>query len=80
MSGTLASIAEGPFVVQCSLGYGEESFRAMGTTMKTRPSAFEESLDIVRRLCLGERVSSAGRFPAEAAKLRVKAGRSLTNV
>ena len=60
--GTLASIAKGRFIMQCGLGYGEQQFAAMGTTEKTRPSAFEESLGIVRRLLAGETVSSSGRF------------------
>src|SRR5437016_9692840 len=51
--GTLAAIAEGPFIMQCGLGYGEAQFAAMGANIKTRPSAFEESLDIVRRLLAG---------------------------
>ena len=41
--GTLASIARGRFIFQCGLGYDEAQFAAMGTTMKYRPSAFEES-------------------------------------
>src|SRR5246127_3165138 len=60
--GTLASIAQGPFIMQCGLGYGEAQFAAMSANIKTRPSAFEESLDIVRRLLAGETVSSARRF------------------
>jgi alkanesulfonate monooxygenase SsuD/methylene tetrahydromethanopterin reductase-like flavin-dependent oxidoreductase (luciferase family) len=60
--GTLAAIAEGPFVMQCGLGWGEDRFAAMGANFKTRPSAFEEALDIIRRLLAGETVSSAGRF------------------
>jgi alkanesulfonate monooxygenase SsuD/methylene tetrahydromethanopterin reductase-like flavin-dependent oxidoreductase (luciferase family) len=60
--GTLAAIAEGPFIMQCGLGYGEAQFAAMGANIKTRPSAFEESLDIVRRLLAGDTVSSARRF------------------
>ncbi len=52
--GTLAAIAQGPFIMQCGLGWGEARFAAMGANMRTRPSAFEEALDIVRRL-LAER-------------------------
>src|SRR5437879_13447811 len=65
--GTLASIAQGPFIMQCGLGYGEAQFAAMGANIKTRPSAFEEALDIVRRLLAGERVSSSRRFRATKA-------------
>jgi alkanesulfonate monooxygenase SsuD/methylene tetrahydromethanopterin reductase-like flavin-dependent oxidoreductase (luciferase family) len=60
--GTLASIAQGPFIMQCGLGYGEAQFAAMGANLKTRPSAFEEALDIARRLLAGETVSSSRRF------------------
>ena len=49
--GTLASIAAGPFVMQCALGGGAEQFDALGVSMRTRPSRFEATLDIVRRLC-----------------------------
>src|SRR5262249_23317817 len=67
--GTLASIATGPFIMQCGLGYGEAQFAARGATLKTRPSAFEESLDIVRRLLAGETVSSARRFTVTKASI-----------
>ena len=60
--GTLASIAQGPFVVQTGLGGDEPQFKAMGANIKHRPSAFEESLDCVKRLLAGETVSSDGRF------------------
>src|SRR5438132_7394285 len=32
--GTLASIAQGPFIMQCGLGYGEARFAAMGPTSR----------------------------------------------
>ncbi|MBV9585637.1 MAG: LLM class flavin-dependent oxidoreductase [Alphaproteobacteria bacterium] len=60
--GTLAAIAQGPFIMQCGLGWGEDRFAAMGASIRTRPSAFEEALDIVRRLLAGETVSSSRRF------------------
>jgi alkanesulfonate monooxygenase SsuD/methylene tetrahydromethanopterin reductase-like flavin-dependent oxidoreductase (luciferase family) len=60
--GTLAAIAQGPFIMQCGIGWGEARFAAMGANIRTRPSAFEEALDIVRRLLAGETVSSARRF------------------
>ena len=58
--GTLAAIAQGRFIMQCGLGWGEARFAAMGANIKTRPSAFEEALDIVRRLLAGETVSPHG--------------------
>jgi alkanesulfonate monooxygenase SsuD/methylene tetrahydromethanopterin reductase-like flavin-dependent oxidoreductase (luciferase family) len=70
--GTLAAIARGPFVMQCGLGWGEDRFAAMGANMRTRPSAFEEALDIVRRLLAGETVSSARRFRIAAASLALR--------
>ena len=70
--GTLAAIAQGPFIMQCGLGWGEDRFAAMGANFKTRPSAFEEALDIVRRLLAGETVSSARRFRIADASLALR--------
>jgi alkanesulfonate monooxygenase SsuD/methylene tetrahydromethanopterin reductase-like flavin-dependent oxidoreductase (luciferase family) len=70
--GTLAAIAQGPFIMQCGLGWGEDRFAAMGANYRTRPSAFEEALDIVRRLLAGETVSSARRFRTEEASLALR--------
>jgi alkanesulfonate monooxygenase SsuD/methylene tetrahydromethanopterin reductase-like flavin-dependent oxidoreductase (luciferase family) len=67
--GTLAAIAQGPFIMQCGLGWGEDRFAAMGANIKTRPSAFEEALDIVRRLLAGDMVSSSRRFRIAGARL-----------
>lgn len=71
--GTLATLAPGRFILQAGLGYGEPQFAAMGTTQRTRPSAFEESLDIVRRLLRGETVSSSGRFRFSDARIAPRA-------
>ena len=70
--GTLAAIARGPFIMQCGLGWGEARFAAMGANIKTRPSAFEEALDIVRRLLAGETVSSFRRFRVAEASLALR--------
>src|SRR5437588_5361011 len=70
--GTLAAIAQGPFIMQCGLGWGDDRFAAMGANMKTRPSAFEEALDIVRRLLAGETVSSSRRFHIAEANLALR--------
>lgn len=70
--GTLAAIAHGPFVMQCGLGWGEDRFLAMGASFKTRPSAFEEALGIIRRLLAGETVSSARRFRVARASLALR--------
>ena len=70
--GTLAAIAEGRFIMQCGLGWGEDRFAAMGANYRTRPSAFEEALDIVRRLLAGEKVSSSRRFKVGGASLALR--------
>jgi alkanesulfonate monooxygenase SsuD/methylene tetrahydromethanopterin reductase-like flavin-dependent oxidoreductase (luciferase family) len=70
--GTLAAIAQGPFVMQCGLGWGEARFAAMGASIRTRPSAFEETLDIIRRLLAGETVSSSRRFRIAEASLALR--------
>jgi alkanesulfonate monooxygenase SsuD/methylene tetrahydromethanopterin reductase-like flavin-dependent oxidoreductase (luciferase family) len=70
--GTLAAIAQGPFIMQCGLGWGDDRFAAMGANMRTRPSAFEEALDIVRRLLAGETVSSSRRFRIAEASLALR--------
>lgn len=62
--GTLASIAQGPFVVQCALGDGRAQFGAMGANIKNRPSLFEESIEIVKRLLDGETANGTRRFLA----------------
>jgi alkanesulfonate monooxygenase SsuD/methylene tetrahydromethanopterin reductase-like flavin-dependent oxidoreductase (luciferase family) len=58
--------------MQCGLGWGDARFAAMGTNIRTRPSAFEEALDIVRRLLAGETVSSARRFRITDASLALR--------
>lgn len=67
--GTLAAIARGRFIMQCGVGGDEAQFLAMGANIKQRPSAFEESLDAIRRLCAGESVTSHGRFVFENARV-----------
>ena len=70
--GTLAAIAQGRFIMQCGLGWGEARFAAMGANIRTRPSAFEEALDIVRRLLVGDTVSSSRRFRVAEASLALR--------
>jgi len=67
--GTLATLAQGRFILQAGLGDGEPQFAAMGAPLRTRPSAFEESLDTIRRLLQGEVVSSSGRFTFRDARV-----------
>jgi len=66
---TLATIADGPFILQCGLGRGAGVFRAMSADIRFRPSAFEQSLDAIRRLWRGETVSLAGRWQFEEARI-----------
>src|SRR5437763_9923618 len=70
--GTLAALARGPFIMQCGLGWGEDRFAAMGMNIKRRTSAFEEALDIVRRLLAGETVSASRRFRIAGASLALR--------
>jgi len=46
--------------------------RRHGVNIKTRPSAFEEALDIVRRLLAGETVSSSRRFQITQASIALR--------
>jgi alkanesulfonate monooxygenase SsuD/methylene tetrahydromethanopterin reductase-like flavin-dependent oxidoreductase (luciferase family) len=66
---TLASIAPNRFIMQCGLGYGDKEFAAFGINPKHRPSRFEESLDIMRRLWAGEIVSHQGRWQVQEAQI-----------
>ncbi len=70
--GTLAAIARGPFIMQCGLGWGDARFAAMGANIRTRPSAFEAALDIIRRLLAGETVSTSRRFRIAEASLSLR--------
>src|SRR5215210_647051 len=58
--------------MQCGLGWGEDRFAAMGANFKTRPSAFEEALDIIRRLLAGETVSFSRRFRVAEASFALR--------
>jgi alkanesulfonate monooxygenase SsuD/methylene tetrahydromethanopterin reductase-like flavin-dependent oxidoreductase (luciferase family) len=55
--------------VQCGLGYGDKEFAAFGINPKHRPSRFEESLEIMRRLWAGETVSHQGRWQLQEAQI-----------
>jgi len=68
--GTLASIAQGPFIMQCAIGGGDEQFDAFGVSLKERPSRFEAALDVVRRLCAGDKVSTEGPFVISGARFK----------
>ena len=86
-AGTLAAIHDGRFIIQCAIGRDDPQSPAMGVNAKFRPSMFEQSLDIVRRLLAGETVSSDGRFhfsgthisPVTPEPLEVWVGASVPN-
>ena len=67
--GTLASIAQGRFILQCAIGGGEHQFAAMGQTERTRPSRFEAGLDIIRRLLAGEKVNMDAPYQVREARI-----------
>ncbi|MGH9223567.1 MAG: LLM class flavin-dependent oxidoreductase [Acidimicrobiales bacterium] len=54
--GTLAAIAEAPFVLQCAIGDGEDQFAALEADLRSRATTFERKLDVVRRLLAGDEV------------------------
>ena len=60
--GTLAALAEGPFVLIMAAGDDEAQFAPFGISLKQRPSRLEEHLAIVRRLLDGERLTFDGRY------------------
>ncbi|MCK9496998.1 MAG: LLM class flavin-dependent oxidoreductase [Dehalococcoidia bacterium] len=66
---TLASIHEGPFIMQCAVGPADEQFTGMGVNAKHRPSRFEECLDLMRRLWAGETVSADHRYQFTDARI-----------
>lgn len=55
--GTLASIMQGRFILQCALGGDPRQFAAMGVKISDRVAMFEDALDIMQRLWAGETVS-----------------------
>jgi alkanesulfonate monooxygenase SsuD/methylene tetrahydromethanopterin reductase-like flavin-dependent oxidoreductase (luciferase family) len=70
--GTLAAIMRGRFIFQCGLGEDDAQFRAMGASLKSRVTAFEESLSALRRLFAGETVTTSGIFSFDSARVALK--------
>jgi alkanesulfonate monooxygenase SsuD/methylene tetrahydromethanopterin reductase-like flavin-dependent oxidoreductase (luciferase family) len=66
---TLATIALGPFVLQCALGGDERQSRGMGVDPRARRPMFEESLATIRALWRGERVTTTGHWRLENARI-----------
>jgi alkanesulfonate monooxygenase SsuD/methylene tetrahydromethanopterin reductase-like flavin-dependent oxidoreductase (luciferase family) len=68
--GTLASLAGGPFVLQCALGGGEQQFAAMGVPLRERTVRFEQALDMIRGLLRGDEVTTTdGPYRVQAARV-----------
>jgi alkanesulfonate monooxygenase SsuD/methylene tetrahydromethanopterin reductase-like flavin-dependent oxidoreductase (luciferase family) len=69
--GTLASIAQGRFIMQCAVGAEDDpAFDALGVKPSQRPSRFEECLETVRALWAGESVEGSGRrYPFRTARV-----------
>ena len=66
--GTLASLTEGRFILQCALGGGDEQFAGMGVPLRGRVARFESTLDVLRRLLTGETVTTDEPVPIRAAR------------
>jgi alkanesulfonate monooxygenase SsuD/methylene tetrahydromethanopterin reductase-like flavin-dependent oxidoreductase (luciferase family) len=56
--GTLASLTQGRFILQCALGGGDAQFGGMGVPLRGRVARFESTLAVLRRLLAGEEVST----------------------
>jgi alkanesulfonate monooxygenase SsuD/methylene tetrahydromethanopterin reductase-like flavin-dependent oxidoreductase (luciferase family) len=74
--GTLASIAQGPFVLQCAVGGGEYQFKAMGASIHERGARFESALVKIKALCAGEEVDGVRIAPVPPDPLEVWIGAS----
>jgi len=68
-TGTLASIAQGRFVMQCALGGDARQSAGMGVDLKARRTMFEQSLATIRALWRGETVSLDGHWRLEEARI-----------
>jgi alkanesulfonate monooxygenase SsuD/methylene tetrahydromethanopterin reductase-like flavin-dependent oxidoreductase (luciferase family) len=71
--GTLAALAQGPFVLQCAVGGGDQ-MAAMGAPPTGRGAVFEHHLDVIRRLLAGEEVDGVRVAPVPAGPLEVWMG------
>jgi alkanesulfonate monooxygenase SsuD/methylene tetrahydromethanopterin reductase-like flavin-dependent oxidoreductase (luciferase family) len=66
--GTLASLTQGRFILQCALGGGEDQFSGMGVPLRGRVARFESTLEVLRRLLAGEEVTTDEPLPIRAAR------------
>ena len=67
--GTLASIMQGRFILQCALGGQQTQSEGMGVDFSKRAVMFEESLSIIKSLLSGETVSSEGYWSIKETKI-----------
>jgi alkanesulfonate monooxygenase SsuD/methylene tetrahydromethanopterin reductase-like flavin-dependent oxidoreductase (luciferase family) len=67
--GTLASIAAGPFVLQCAVGGHPHQFAAMGADMRRRARDFEAGLDVIVALLRGDTVTTDAPIPIQGAQV-----------
>ena len=66
---TLAALTESRFILQCAIGPDDNQFAGFGIPAKQRPSRFEQSLAIARKLWAGETVSHSGRYEIGQARI-----------
>ncbi|MDZ7670588.1 MAG: LLM class flavin-dependent oxidoreductase [Gammaproteobacteria bacterium] len=66
---TLASIAEGPFIMQCGLGGDKRQSAGMGVSNSRRAAMFEASLEALRALWRGEEVTLERFWPVQRARI-----------
>jgi alkanesulfonate monooxygenase SsuD/methylene tetrahydromethanopterin reductase-like flavin-dependent oxidoreductase (luciferase family) len=62
MAASVDEISGGRFVLGVGAGWNETEYRAFGLPYDHRVSRFEEAFSIIRRLVVGERVQTAGRY------------------
>jgi alkanesulfonate monooxygenase SsuD/methylene tetrahydromethanopterin reductase-like flavin-dependent oxidoreductase (luciferase family) len=66
---TLASIAQGRFILQCGLGGDKRQSAGMGVAMRHRAAMFELALDTLRALWRGEEVDLERFWPVSGARI-----------
>ncbi|MCZ6617729.1 MAG: LLM class flavin-dependent oxidoreductase [Gammaproteobacteria bacterium] len=66
---TLASIAEGPFIMQCGLGGEARQSAGMGVDIHKRAAMFEASLEMLRTLWAGEEVTETKYWNVTGARI-----------
>jgi alkanesulfonate monooxygenase SsuD/methylene tetrahydromethanopterin reductase-like flavin-dependent oxidoreductase (luciferase family) len=66
---TLASIAQGPFILQCGLGGERRQSAGMGVALEHRAAMFELSLQTLRALWRGEEVTLERFWPVSRARI-----------